>query len=72
MKRPPKNNRKKQREAIELKGTKNILNKIIEENFPNLEKDMPVKVQKGYRTQNKLDERKVSSPYNNQYTKYEE
>ncbi|MFU1867910.1 RBD-like domain-containing protein [Enterococcus faecium] len=32
-------------EEIQLKGTENIFNKIIEENFPNLYKDMPMKVQ---------------------------
>ena len=32
-------------EEIQLKGTESIFNKIIEENFPNLQKDMPMKVQ---------------------------
>ena len=32
-------------EETQLKGAENIFNKIIEENFPNLKKDMPMKVQ---------------------------
>ena len=30
---------------IQLKGTENIFNKVVEENFPNLKKDMPMKIQ---------------------------
>ncbi|ERE73407.1 LINE-1 type transposase domain-containing protein 1 [Cricetulus griseus] len=47
-------------EEIQLKGTENIFNKIIEENFPNLQKDMPMKVQEAYRTPNRLDDKKKS------------
>ena len=32
-------------EELQLKGPENIFNKIIEENFPNLKKDTPMKVQ---------------------------
>ncbi|KAL6073605.1 hypothetical protein STEG23_027906 [Scotinomys teguina] len=42
-------------EEYQLKGTENIFNKIIEENFPNLKKEIPMKVQKAYRTPNRLD-----------------
>ncbi|CAH7172607.1 LOC299282 [Phodopus roborovskii] len=45
-------------EEAQLKGAENIFNKIIEENFPNLKKDMPMKVQEAYRTPNRLDQRK--------------
>ena len=45
---------------IQRKGTENIVNKIIEENFPNLKKDMPMKVQEAYRTPYKLDHKKKS------------
>ena len=31
-------------EELQLKGIEHIFNKIIEENFPNLKKDMPTKV----------------------------
>ena len=37
-------------EELQLKGTENIFNKIIEENFPNLKKDIPMQVQEAYRT----------------------
>ena len=29
---------------VQLNSTENIFNKIIEENFPNLKKDMPMKI----------------------------
>ena len=45
-------------EEAQLKGAENIFNKIIEENFPYLKKDMPMKVQEAYRTPNRLDQRK--------------
>jgi hypothetical protein len=32
-------------EDFQLKGTENIFNKIIEENFPNLKKEMPTELQ---------------------------
>jgi hypothetical protein len=35
---------------------RNIFNKIITENFPNLEKTMPIQVQEASRTPNKLDQ----------------
>ena len=58
-------------EEFQLKGTENIFNKIIEENFSSLKKDMPMKVQEAYRTPNKLDQKKnILSPYNNQNTKH--
>ncbi|KAL6088433.1 hypothetical protein STEG23_022858 [Scotinomys teguina] len=37
-------------EEYQLKGTENIFNKIIEENFPNLKKESPIKIQEAYRT----------------------
>ena len=59
-------------EELQLKGTENILNKIIEGNFPNLKKDMPMKIQEAYRTPNRLDQKNVPSPHNTQNTKYTE
>ena len=41
-----------------VKGSENILNKIIEEKFPNLNKEMPIKVQEAYRTPNRLDQKR--------------
>ena len=37
----------------QLKGPENIFNKIIEENLPNLRKEVAIKVQEAYRTPNK-------------------
>ena len=37
-------------EDSQFKGPKNVFNKIIEENVPNLKKEMAIKVQKAYRT----------------------
>jgi len=43
------------REDSQIKGSVNIFNKIIEENFPNLKKEMPIHIQEAYRTPNRLD-----------------
>ena len=43
---------------VQLKSIENIFNKILEENFTNLKKDMPMKIQVAYRTPNRLDQRK--------------
>ena len=40
---------------VQLKGMENILNKIIEENFPNVKKGMPMKIEEVYRTPNRLN-----------------
>jgi chromosome segregation ATPase len=37
-------------EEVQAKGMHNILNKTIPENFPNLEKTMPIQVQEDSRT----------------------
>jgi hypothetical protein len=42
-------------EDFQLKGLANIFNKIIEENFPNLKKEMPMNIKEAYRTPNRLD-----------------
>ena len=57
-------------EELHITGPENIFNKIIEENFPNLKNDIPMKVQEAYRTLNRLDKKNVPSPYNNQNTKH--
>jgi hypothetical protein len=41
---------------VQAKEMHNIFNKIIRENFPNLEKVMPTKVQEVSRTPNRLDQ----------------
>jgi chromosome segregation ATPase len=39
-----------EKEDFQLKGPVNIFNKIIEENFPNLKKEIPMNIQEAYRT----------------------
>jgi hypothetical protein len=46
---------------FQLKGPANIFNKIIEENFTYLKKEMPMNIQEAYRTPNRLDQRRYSS-----------
>ena len=48
-------------EDFQLKGPANIFNKIIQENSPNLKKEMPMNVQEAYRTPNRLDQKRNSS-----------
>ena len=48
-------------EDFQLKGPANIFDKIIEENFPNLKKEMPMNIQEAYRTPNRLDQKRNSS-----------
>jgi hypothetical protein len=43
-------------EEVQAKGVHNIFNKIIAKNFPDLEKEFPVQVQKASRTSNRLDQ----------------
>jgi hypothetical protein len=50
-------------EDFQLKGPTNIFNKIIEENFPNLTKEMPMNIQETYRTPNRLDQKINSSQH---------
>ena len=44
---------------LHLKGPVNIFNKIIEENFPKLKKEMPMNIQEAYRTPNRLDQNRI-------------
>jgi hypothetical protein len=48
-------------EDSQLKGPVNIFNKIIEENSPNLQKEMPMNIQEAYRTPKRLDQKSNSS-----------
>jgi hypothetical protein len=48
-------------EDFQIKGPANIFNKIIEENFPNLKKEMPMNIQEAYTTTNRLDQKRHSS-----------
>jgi hypothetical protein len=47
-------------EDSQLKGPVNIFNKIIEENFPNLKKEMFINIQEAYRTPNRLYQKRNS------------
>jgi hypothetical protein len=44
----------------EDKGIHNIFNKIITEDFPNLEKVLPIQVQEASRTPNRLDQNRTT------------
>jgi hypothetical protein len=57
-------------EDFQLKGPANIFNKIIEENFPNLKKEMPMNIQEAYRTPNRLDHKRNSTRHIIIRTKY--
>jgi uncharacterized surface protein with fasciclin (FAS1) repeats len=51
----------KESKDSQFKESVNISNKIIEENFPNLKKMMPITTQEAYRTPNRLDQKRNSS-----------
>ena len=55
-------------------GTENIFNKITEEQFPSIKKDMSVKVHEAYKTPNRLEKKEDPLSYNNQsmYNKHTE
>ena len=48
-------------EDFQIKGPANIFNKIIEESFPNLKKEMSMNIQEAYRIPNRLDQKRTSS-----------
>ena len=50
-------------EDVQLKGPANIFNKIVEENFPNVKREMPMNIQEAYRMPNRLDQNRNTSPY---------
>ena len=47
-------------EDSQLKRPVNIFNKIIEENSPNLKKEMTMNIQEAYRIPNRLDQKRNS------------
>jgi hypothetical protein len=47
-------------EEVQTKGIHNIFNKIIKENFPNLEKTMSIQVQKASRAPTSLDQNRTT------------
>jgi microcompartment protein CcmL/EutN len=48
-------------EEVQEKGRHNIFNKIITENFPNLEKIMPIQVKETFRTPNRSDQNRTNT-----------
>ena len=52
-------------EDLQFKGPANIFNKIMEENFPNLKREMPMNIQEAYRTPNRLDQNRSNFPSHN-------
>jgi chromosome segregation ATPase len=50
-------------EEVQTKRMHNRFNKIRTENLPNLEKTMPIQVQKASRTPNRLDQTRTTSQY---------
>jgi chromosome segregation ATPase len=47
-------------EEVQAKGMCNIFNKIITENFPNLEKTMPIQVQEASKTPSRPDQNRTT------------
>jgi hypothetical protein len=50
-------------EDFQITRPVNIFNKIIEENFPNLKKEMPMNIQEAFRTPNRLDQKRNFSQH---------
>jgi archaeosine-15-forming tRNA-guanine transglycosylase len=48
-------------EDSQLKGPEDVFNKFIEENFPNLKKEIDIKVQEACRIPNNWDQKRKSS-----------
>jgi hypothetical protein len=46
---------------VQGKGIGNIFNKIIAENFPNLEKELSIQIQEAFSTPNSCDYKRTSS-----------
>lgn len=46
-----------------MTGTENIFNKVIEQNFPYLRKEVQNKVQEAYKTENRLYHKRNSPDY---------
>jgi hypothetical protein len=47
-------------EEVQTKGMHNVFHKIITENFPNLEKTMPIQIQEASRTPNRFDQNRTN------------
>jgi hypothetical protein len=47
-------------EEVQAKGMRNIFNKMIRENFPYVEKDIPIQMQDASRTPNRPDQNRTT------------
>jgi predicted nuclease with TOPRIM domain len=47
-------------EEVQAKGMRNVFNKIITENFPNLEKSIPIEMQEASRTPKRPDQNRTT------------
>jgi hypothetical protein len=62
-----------EREVIQTKSIDNLFNRIIAENFPNLEKEIVIQVQEAYRTPKHQDQKKEHpQTYHNQNDQHTE
>jgi hypothetical protein len=59
-----------EKEDFQLKGPIYMFNKIIEENVPNVKKEMPMNIQEAYRTPKIGPEKKLLPTHNNHNKKY--
>ena len=48
-------------EVSQIKVPEKMFNKIVQENFPNLKKEMTINIKEGYRTPNLLNQKRKSS-----------
>jgi hypothetical protein len=48
-------------EESQIQGPENIFNKTVEENIPNVKKEMPINIQEAYRTPIRLNQKRKSS-----------
>jgi septal ring factor EnvC (AmiA/AmiB activator) len=48
-------------DEVQAKGIRNVFNKLITENFPNLEKTMPIQGQEPSSTPNRVNQDKITS-----------
>ena len=48
-------------EEYQLRGTVNIFNKILEENFPTIKNEMTTSIKEAHRTPNRMDQKRNSS-----------
>ena len=56
-----KDNRYRREQRFPTQRASKYLQKIIEENFPDLKKEMPMNIQEAYKTPNRLDQKRNPS-----------